>query len=39
MKVIFDTNVRTGDKDLFALNPFKTAKILTPADFEKVMFV
>jgi putative PIN family toxin of toxin-antitoxin system len=29
----------TGDKDLLALNPFKTAKILTPADFEKVMFV
>jgi predicted nucleic acid-binding protein len=27
----------TGDKDLFALNPFKTAKILTPADFEKMM--
>jgi putative PIN family toxin of toxin-antitoxin system len=27
----------TGDKDLLALNPFKTAKILTPADFEKMM--
>ncbi|MBN1767527.1 MAG: putative toxin-antitoxin system toxin component, PIN family [Prolixibacteraceae bacterium] len=25
----------TGDKDLLALNPFKTAKILTPAEFEK----
>jgi putative PIN family toxin of toxin-antitoxin system len=24
----------TGDKDLIALNPFKTAKILTPSDFE-----
>ncbi len=24
----------TGDNDLLALNPFKTAKILTPADFE-----
>ncbi|HSV87634.1 MAG TPA: putative toxin-antitoxin system toxin component, PIN family [Bacteroidales bacterium] len=25
----------TGDKDLLAHNPFKTAKILTPAEFEK----
>lgn len=25
----------TGDEDLLALNPFKTAKILTPAEFEK----
>lgn len=25
----------TGDKDLLAHNPFKTAQILTPADFEK----
>ncbi len=25
----------TGDKDLLVLNPFKTAKILTPAEFEK----
>jgi uncharacterized protein len=25
----------TGDKDLLELNPFKTAKIITPADFEK----
>lgn len=25
----------TGDKDLLALNPFKTARILTPTDFEK----
>jgi putative PIN family toxin of toxin-antitoxin system len=24
----------TGDKDLLILNPFKTAQILTPADFE-----
>ena len=24
----------TGDKDLLELNPFKTAKIITPADFE-----
>ena len=24
----------TGDKDLLAHNPFKTAQILTPADFE-----
>ncbi len=24
----------TGDKDLLELNPFKTAKILTPAEFE-----
>ena len=27
----------TGDKDLLELNPFKTATILTPADFEKAM--
>ncbi len=25
----------TGDKDVLAHNPFKTAKIVTPADFEK----
>jgi len=25
----------TDDKDLLALNPFKTAKILIPAEFEK----
>ncbi len=25
----------TGDKDLFKHNPFKTAEILTPSDFEK----
>jgi putative PIN family toxin of toxin-antitoxin system len=25
----------TGDKDLLKHNPFKTAKILTPAEFEK----
>jgi uncharacterized protein len=25
----------TGDKDLLELNPFKTAKIITPSDFEK----
>lgn len=25
----------TGDKDLLAHSPFKTAKILTPAEFEK----
>uniref|UniRef100_UPI00404A5C6A putative toxin-antitoxin system toxin component, PIN family n=1 Tax=Flavobacterium sp. TaxID=239 RepID=UPI00404A5C6A len=25
----------TGDKDLLELNPFKTARILTPADFEQ----
>ncbi|MDO8897986.1 MAG: putative toxin-antitoxin system toxin component, PIN family [Bacteroidales bacterium] len=25
----------TGDKDLLAHNPFKSAKILTPAAFEK----
>ncbi len=24
----------TGDKDLLEHNPFKTAKILTPAEFE-----
>jgi predicted nucleic acid-binding protein len=27
----------TGDKDLLSLNPFKTAKILTPADFETAL--
>lgn len=27
----------TGDKDLLEHNPFKTASILTPADFEKAM--
>jgi len=27
----------TGDRDLLELNPFKTATILTPADFEKAM--
>ncbi len=27
----------TGDKDLLELNPFKTATILTPADFGKSM--
>ncbi|MEO5582603.1 MAG: putative toxin-antitoxin system toxin component, PIN family [Saprospiraceae bacterium] len=27
----------TGDKDLLSLNPFKSAIILRPADFEKVM--
>lgn len=27
----------TGDKDLLELNPFKTATILTPANFEKAM--
>jgi uncharacterized protein len=26
----------TGDKDLLVLNPFKTATILTPANFEAV---
>lgn len=25
----------TGDKDLLEHNPFKTAQILTPAEFEK----
>ncbi|MFY8186717.1 MAG: putative toxin-antitoxin system toxin component, PIN family [Flavobacterium sp.] len=25
----------TGDKDLLELNPFKTARILTPTDFEQ----
>lgn len=25
----------TGDADLLELNPFKTAKIITPADFER----
>ena len=28
----------TGDKNLLALNPFKTARILTPANFEKTFF-
>jgi len=27
----------TGDKDLLELNPFKTAIILTPANFEKAL--
>ena len=27
----------TGDKDLLLHNPFKTAAILTPSDFEKVI--
>ncbi len=27
----------TGDKDLLVHNPFKTATILTPANFEKAM--
>lgn len=27
----------TGDKDLLELNPFKTATILTPSDFEKII--
>lgn len=27
----------TGDKDLLAHNPFKSAKILTPANFEKAL--
>ena len=27
----------TGDKDLLMHNPFKTATILTPADFEKAL--
>jgi uncharacterized protein len=27
----------TGDKDLLEHNPFKTAKILTPTEFEKVI--
>lgn len=27
----------TGDDDLLELNPFKTAKILTPADFDKII--
>ncbi|WP_206073992.1 putative toxin-antitoxin system toxin component, PIN family [Marixanthomonas spongiae] len=25
----------TGDKDLLELNPFKTAKIVTPAEFDQ----
>ncbi len=28
----------TGDKDLLEHNPFKSAIILTPANFEKIMF-
>lgn len=27
----------TGDKDLIELNPFKTAKILTPTEFEEFL--
>jgi putative PIN family toxin of toxin-antitoxin system len=27
----------TGDKDLLILNPFKSAEIITPANFEKVL--
>jgi uncharacterized protein len=27
----------TGDGDLLELNPFKTAKILSPSDFEKII--
>jgi uncharacterized protein len=27
----------TGDNDLFALNPFKTATILTASHFEKII--
>ncbi len=27
----------TGDKDLLELNPFKTAQILTPAEFEELI--
>jgi len=27
----------TGDKDLLMHNPFRTATILTPADFEKAL--
>lgn len=27
----------TGDKDLLELNPFQSATILTPSDFEKIM--
>ncbi|GAA4746804.1 putative toxin-antitoxin system toxin component, PIN family [Flavisolibacter ginsenosidimutans] len=27
----------TGDKDLLLHNPFKTATILTPAEFEKIL--
>jgi len=27
----------TGDKDLLAHNPFKTAKILIPTEFEKIL--
>lgn len=27
----------TGDKDLLELNPFLTAQILTPAEFEKLL--
>lgn len=29
----------TGDKDLLLHNPFKTATILTPANFEKALIV
>jgi predicted nucleic acid-binding protein len=29
----------TGDKDLLVHNPFKTATILSPADFERVMSI
>lgn len=28
----------TGDKDLIALNPFKSAQILTPGQFEMYMY-
>ncbi len=27
----------TGDKDLLELNPFKTAKIITPSEFEELV--
>jgi uncharacterized protein len=27
----------TGDKDLLQLNPFKTAQIVTPAEFEEIL--
>ena len=29
----------TGDKDLLIHNPFKSATILTPANFEKILIV
>ena len=29
----------TGDKDLLELNPFKTAQILTPSNFEKELSI